>query len=451
MDSKRINITDFGAVADGITVCTESIQAVLDEANARRDCTVVVPAGVFITGTLNLGSVTLELQKGAVLKGSPNLSDYRDCGYRHNEMGKVLSLLYSLNGNNISIRGEGTIDMSGKAFFDFSSPSVPPGMALSEAQRMECTVPNKGRPNQGVFFYRCRNVVVQGLTILDAPCWTFSICECSNVRMLDLTIDNDLNIGNNDGMHFCGCRDVLVRGCVISSGDDCIALSSITDWDVPCQDVIISDCILRSCSKAIVIGYMHSIVRNITISNVIIRESNRGLCIMSSEHTGLVENVTVFNVQLDTRIRAGYWWGNGEPICIMATWHHDDRHALPVPDRKWPVNIRNVRIQSAVCSAENAIGIVGANSNIREITLEGIRFELKRSVNLPLKGRIIDLSPSEQIATIPEGIPSCWLHVQNAEDVSVQAVVSLWEGGIPLATTKESGNFRMSVQVPAIR
>jgi polygalacturonase len=447
MEFKRINILEFGAAADNGMVCTEQIQAALDEANRRRDCTVVVPAGVFVTGTLNLGSVTLELQKGAVMKGSPDLSDYRGCGYRHNEMGEVLSLLYSMNGSGITICGEGTIDMSGRAFFDFGSPSVPPGMAMSEAQKKECTVPTAGRPNQPVFFRRCSGVTVQGVRIIDAPCWTFSFCECSNVRMLDLTIDNDLNIGNNDGMHFCGCRDVIVRGCVISSGDDCIALTGITDWDVPCQDVVISDCILRSCSKAIAIGYMHSIVRNVTISNVIIRESNRAICIMSSERTGLVENVTISNVQLDTRIRAGNWWGNGEPIFIMATWHHYDRYALPAPDRSWPVNVRNVCVQSADCSGENAIGIVGSNHNIREITLEGIRFELKESADLGLKGRVIDLSPSEQTETIPGSLPSCWLHMQSAQDVEVRAAVRPYQGSVPFMSLKDCRGCRVSIRV----
>ena len=109
-----------------------------------------------------------------------------------------------------------------------------------------------------------------------------------------------------------------MRGCNISAGDDCIAISCITNWDKPCEDVVIADCILRSSSKAIVVGYMHSIVRNVNISNCVILDSNRSLCIMSSTD-GIVENVTASNLRLDTRCRAGNWWGNGEAVCITGT------------------------------------------------------------------------------------------------------------------------------------
>ena len=93
-----------------------------------------------------------------------------------------------------------------------------------------------------------------------------------------------------------------------------IALSCITNWEKPCEDIVITNCVLRSCSKAIVIGYIYSIVRNVLISNCIIKESNRGLCFMCNDESSLVENVHISNMLIDTKIRAGNWWGNGKPI-----------------------------------------------------------------------------------------------------------------------------------------
>lgn len=72
---------------------------------------------------------------------------------------------------------------------------------------------------------------------------------------------------NLRGASLCLEKGAIIRGCNVSAGDDCIALTCITDWNKPCQDFTISDCVLRSCSKAIVIGYMHSIVRNVTVTN----------------------------------------------------------------------------------------------------------------------------------------------------------------------------------------
>ena len=70
-----LNIRDFGAVADGKTVNTKAIQAAVDRAGETGE-TVLVPGGVFITGTIHLNGVSLHLEPGAVLKGSTNIDDY---------------------------------------------------------------------------------------------------------------------------------------------------------------------------------------------------------------------------------------------------------------------------------------------------------------------------------------------------------------------------------------
>ena len=216
------------------------------------------------------------LEKGAVLKGSKNIQDYVFNGFEHNEMGKTLSLLYTIHNNDILISGEGTIDLNGDSFYYMDKPSIPQSLIpLTEKQKDECPRLYDNRPNQPIFFYNCQRVSVKDIKIINAPCWTMSFIECEDIHVHGVTIDNNLCIPNNDGIHFCSCKKVFVCDCNISSGDDCIALSSITDWNKPCEDVIISDCILRSSSKAIVIGYMHSIIRNVCISNCIIKESNR--------------------------------------------------------------------------------------------------------------------------------------------------------------------------------
>jgi exo-poly-alpha-galacturonosidase len=81
---KQLRITDrrFGAVGDGSTLSTHAIQTAIDSCSGR-DCTVVVPAGRYMTGALFLHSdMTLELEHGAVLVGSDRWQDYPlDKGY----------------------------------------------------------------------------------------------------------------------------------------------------------------------------------------------------------------------------------------------------------------------------------------------------------------------------------------------------------------------------------
>jgi polygalacturonase len=415
----EINIKEYG-VREGL-VATEGIQKAFDKANELGNGTVVIPKGTFYTGTINMGNASLYLEKGAILKGSANPEDYYENGFVHNEMRKCISLLYSQNSDGIKIAGEGTIDFNGSAFYDYDVREIPDfGMGLSPEQEKECTATYDFRPTQPMFFHQCKNIVLEDITLCNAPCWTMSFHDCENIRIQNLLIDNDPVIPNNDGMHFCGCRRVFITGCNITSGDDCIALTSITDWNKACEDFIISDCILCSSSKALVLGYMHSIIRNICISNCIIRDSHRGFCIMTSTNTGLIEHVIIENVRIDTRVRAGNWWGNGEPICIFAL-HHDNPHYLnPAPIRAWDTNIRDIRLRNISCSGENVIGIVGAAGNISEIALDGIYYERKKSKNSCLKGsNKIDVSPAQEVITLPEGPLSYWIHIQGCKNVKV--------------------------------
>ena len=424
------NILDYGAKAESLS--TKQIQAAIDAA-ALIHGTVAIPPGVYITGTLNLKGVSLYLEKGAVLKGSGDINDYPFYGFVHNEMKNVLSLIYCMDSENISIHGEGTIDLSGEKFYDFNRRIVPDSkVPFTQSQKQECTVFYEKRPNQPIMLYRVKHINIHGIRIINAPCWTMSFIECQDIKITDVTIDNDLSIPNCDGMHFVSCKDVIVRGCNISSGDDCIAMTGINDWNNPTERVVISDCVLRSCSKAIAIGYMHSIIRDVVINNCIIRESNRAMVFMASAGTGLIENVTVSNMRLDTRIRAGNWWGNGEPVCIMGTYHNYENYRDPPPSKRFDVSVRNVLFQNLICSGENVIAVIGENNSVKDISFDHIIFELKDSENLALKGRTVDLSPGNQIAELPDNGEPYWLFVRGAENVEVRnCMIKSFHGKIP--------------------
>lgn len=414
-----INILDYGAVGDGKTMNTLAFAKAV-EAAKKNHAAVCVPAGTFLTGTILLEGVSLYLEAGAVIKASTDLADYPVQPYFNNELGHLRALIVNLGHDNVSVTGSGTIDFSGHAFYDLDSYVVPPSeVPFTQTQVLECTHPIGERPAQCLFMHGAKNLTVSGITVIDAPCWTLTFSECENVKLTSLTIDTDLNIPNDDGIHISACKGVIISDCHITSGDDCIALSCITNWEKPCEDVVITNCVLKSCSKAIVVGYIYSVVRNVMISNCIIKESNRGLCLMCHDECGLLENIRVMNCQFDTRIRAGNWWGNGEPVFIMALRH--DMH-LPFPQKPHRVTdcaIRDVHLDGITCYGENAMGIVGKDGNIREISLRNIRYTRKSSVNLPLKGLRFDTAPSDVTVAVPE---DCGLLATGAEAMEMQNV-----------------------------
>ncbi len=407
-----LDITRFGAIGDGVFLNTDAFERAIAAARVTGE-TVYVPAGVFLSGTIVLNGVSLHLAEGAVIRASTNLADYPPQPYYHNELGVLRALMVNLSADHVVIDGGGTIDFSGSAFYALDQWNVPDSrVPFTEAQMRECTHPIGERPSQCLFFHNSRDVTIRGVRFMDSPCWTITFSECENVKLLGLTIDTSLNIPNDDGIHISACKGVIISDCHISSGDDCIAVTSITNWEKPCEDVVITNCVLRTCSKALAVGYMYSIVRNVLISNVIIKESNRGLCLMCNEETGMIENVRATNMIVDTRIRAGNWWGNGEPILMMA--NRQDYHIPPEqkPQRETACAIRNVVVDNTTCIGENAIGIVG--DRIEEIELRGIDYTRKPSANIALKGLTFDLAPGRNTVEVPE---ECGLYVEGARNV----------------------------------
>jgi polygalacturonase len=329
---------------------------------------IVVPAGEYYFKQIELRShICLNIQAGARLIASCRREDYSPIGYHHNEMKDVYSAIYAFDKENLTLKGEGEIALSGTSFYFMDKPSTVTSVGPEITQEYLDEAPRtyEWRVNQPIFFHRCKNIRFEGLTITDSPCWTLSFNLCETIKMTNLTIENSLVLPNNDGMHFTGSRDVLISGCHITAGDDCVALSSITDWSVPCENVVISDCVFQSASKALSIGYMHSIVRNVLIKNVVVKKSNRAFVSMCHPRTGLVENVTVSDCVFEGRSYGGKWWGNGEPIVLMVTPHHISSYRDPLPEPRFDTCIRNVTFSNITCVAERPIASSPVNRSCR--------------------------------------------------------------------------------------
>jgi polygalacturonase len=118
----NFNVRDFGAVGDGKTLDSPAIDRAIDAAAAAGGGTVVIPAGIYLSGSIHLKSnIHLVIGTGATILGAPQsmgvydetesytLGGYQDGGhcYFHN------SLIWGENLTNVSITGDGTINGGG--------------------------------------------------------------------------------------------------------------------------------------------------------------------------------------------------------------------------------------------------------------------------------------------------------------------------------------------------
>jgi polygalacturonase len=326
------DVTAFGAKGDGTTVSTEAIQRAIDACRDQGGGRVVVPSGVFVSGTLRLHSrIELHLETGAVLRGSPRLEDYRLDGRR-------LGLLYAERVEGTSITGHGTIDGNSDVFMDRTAAKrVGPPIVLQTRQRERFREVASGlgdgpyvpldRPFQTIIFSGCRDVSLEDVTIVKAPFWAVHFADCDSVRVRGVRLFNDLMVPNGDGIDFTSCRNVVVSDCDIRAGDDALVftgysghheLPGFTSTSRDSENVVVTNCTLQSRSSAIRVGgWDQNSMRNYAFSNIVIHDSNRGIGVFQ-RGAGSIENVTFTNVVVRTRLHTGDWWGNGEPIHVSA-------------------------------------------------------------------------------------------------------------------------------------
>ena len=105
--------------------------------------------------------------------------------------------------------------------------------------------------------YRCRNVLIEGVTIINSPMWEIHPVLSANVTVRDVQIRS--HGPNNDGCNPESSRDVLIERCTFDTGDDCIAIKSGRNDDgrrlhTPVENVVIRDCTMKDGHGGVVIG-----------------------------------------------------------------------------------------------------------------------------------------------------------------------------------------------------
>lgn len=303
-----------GAVGDGVHDDTAAIRRAIAACAAAGGGDVVLENGCYLSGALELlDGVHLVLLRGAVLKASARLADFDRLPLPACDVGEPLGFIYAIGRRDVGLAGEGRIDLSGAAFFK-DAPRMPfPGQSepLTDAQAQEATLAVMPRLNQPILFSGCQNVRLTDLRITDSPCWTVTFSRCDRVTVRGVTIDNSLLIPNSDGMGFTMSTDVTVSDCVISCADDCLTFCGT-------KRAAVQNCILRSRSTAVRIGYISNETRQLSLQNLVIHDSNRALVFQASRQSRIYD-VSIDHVVMHTRLFWGAWWGQGEPLTMITS------------------------------------------------------------------------------------------------------------------------------------
>ncbi|MFI5228119.1 MAG: glycosyl hydrolase family 28 protein [Gemmatimonadales bacterium] len=277
---RDFDIMRFGAVAGGRDDCTAAIRRAIRACNESGGGRVVVPEGRFLTGAVHLESnVDLHVARGGTLAFSQNAAHYLPAvltRFESTELYNYSPFIYALDCTNIAITGEGTLDGQAgaehwwpwKGNADFGWRPGTPNYNASRQRLLEMAergVPiaerrfgenDYLRPNF-IQPYRCTNVLIEGVRIVNSPMWEINPVLCRNVTVRGVSIDS--HGPNNDGCDPECCRDVLIERCVFNTGDDCIAIKSGRNADgrrvnVPSENIIVRNCDMRDGHGGVTVG-----------------------------------------------------------------------------------------------------------------------------------------------------------------------------------------------------
>jgi lysophospholipase L1-like esterase len=308
-DTRDYLITNFGAVGDGTKLNTKAIQSAINWCAAEGGGTVVVPAGVFLSGAIFIKQgVNLTIEKNGVLKGTTNMADYPlvSTRWEGTECKWTSAFINAFDITGFHLTGEGTIDGSGEAWVEngIIASKTPEYKLLSDRERF-------GRPRL-IALQNCKDATVSGLSLHNEACWCLFILYSQNITVQNLTIRAEHNIPMSDGMDIDSSKGVHVSGCDIDVNDDCISIKSGKDEEGrrigrPAEDILIEKCTFRYGHGGVAMGSeMSGGIKNVEIRNCVVEADNWAPIRFKSQPSrgGVVENITYRDILLKNTRKA---------------------------------------------------------------------------------------------------------------------------------------------------
>lgn len=337
---KHYVVTSFGAVGNATTNCTKAINEAIATCSKNGGGTVIVPAGMYITGQIEMKSnVNLHLNTGAMIVFSSDVQSYPLV--KHGPGYYIKPLINGEHLTNVAITGQGSIDGNGQYWRPvkkekmtagqwnsllksggmvspngkiwFPDKQSAEGLAyLSGKKRSQLTkadfmrVKAFLRPKMLSLEY-CTNVLVEGITLKNPPDFNLIMRKVNGLIIHNVKVMDDWWMQNGDGLDISSCQNVLIYGCMVNSGDDgiCVKSAPVKDRKFAVQNVVIKNCSVFHAHGGFVVGSnTNGNVRNVYVSNCSYTATHAGLRFKSNVgRGGEVRNIfidTIFMKDIET-------------------------------------------------------------------------------------------------------------------------------------------------------
>jgi len=328
--NKIFNILEYGAQSNSTFDNTEAITKAIKECSKNGGGIVLVPKGKYLSKAIHLeDNVNFHLEKDAEILFSTNPKDYYPLvhtSFEGTELMNYSPLVYAYKKTNVAITGKGTLNgqatnenwwpWCSSESYGWKKGTPSQSDPLNRARLVDMAESNipvsertfgEGhylRPNF-VEFFECKNVLIQGITIVNAPFWVIHPIKSENLIVDGVTINS--HGPNNDGCDPEYSKNVVIKNCTFNTGDDCIAIKSGRDADgrrvaMKSENIIVQNCTMFDGHGGVTIGSEISAgVSNVYVENCKMNSPNLDVAIRlktNSRRGALIENFYVRNIEI---------------------------------------------------------------------------------------------------------------------------------------------------------
>jgi DNA sulfur modification protein DndE len=457
------SLRQYGAVADGQTLNTEAFQKAITACATKGGGTVLVPAGLWLTGPIVLqNNVNLHLAAGALVQFTADRTKYPllKTTWEGEDAIRSQAPISGVDLQNIAITGRGTIDGAGDAWRPVKKSKLnetewkklvasggvlndkkdywyPSAGSLKGNQLAAAGTPRKSmnpgdfddirdflRPNM-LSLTRCKQILLEDFTIQNSPAWTIHPLLCEDLTLRGVTAKNPWYGQNTDALDLESCRNGVVENCTFDVGDDGICIKSGRDAEgrkrgVPTENFVFRNCKVYHAHGGFVIGSeMSGGARNLFVSNCSFLGTDVGLRFKTARgRGGVVENIYVDGVAMTDiagqAILFDMYYAAKDPVPLAGESSEPPVIAAQPLNEGTP-QFKGFYIKNVVCKgAETGILVRGLpEMSIKDISLENITLESKRGM-LCQEADNIRLKNVTLLSTETKPV----LEVQNSKNIS---------------------------------
>ncbi len=427
-----LSILKQGAIPDGNTLNTKSINAAIDLMHKKGGGVVLVPPGLWLTGPIVLKSnVNLHLAAGSTLLFTKDFNQYPLVAANWEGLPQMRnqSPISATAASNIAITGKGIIDGNGDAWRMVKKDKLTEsqwknllqsGGLLSDDKKTwyptektmkgsKMTNPGQITPDKDAAFYEsikdflrpnlllltsCKYILLEGVTFQNSPAWCLHPLMSEHLTVRNIFVKNPWYAQNGDGIDVESCKNVLIENSVFDVGDDALCMKSGRDAEgrkraMPTENVIIRNCTVYSSHGGFVIGSeMSGGARNIHVSNCTFIGADIGLRFKTTRgRGGVVENIYINDIYMKDipgeAILFDMYYAARDPVPLAGEKRELPRVEFKTVDESTPV-FKNFYINRVYCNgASKGIFVRGLpEMHVKDIVLENMVLIAKKGIDI---------------------------------------------------------------------